>query len=271
MISLITTGRDDDYGNGFLERLITSIENNAGYLEKHNIEYEYIICEWNPSKNMLFENERFLKIINKYNIVELVIKNTVSEKERLNNKIFYEYFAKNSGVRNAKYDNLLILNSDIIIPEESFNELIKISKSGLSDDKFYRLKYREEIDNDLNFINVQSVYYPQNTDSVICGFCSGDFLLVKKKSFIDKGNGYDETNINHRKISQTGMDGEILWNMYNSGMRINLIEFKYQHINHDKPNQRDGHYNTNGYENKPNWGFIDYEKKIVSDKLIEIG
>ena len=82
--------------------------------------------------------------------------------------------------------------------------------------------------------------------------------------------GYDETNFAHRTISQTGMDGEILWNMYNNGMRIKLIPTKYMHINHGKPNPYDNSYNDKGYINKSNWGFIDYEHDEVSNKLMII-
>jgi hypothetical protein len=271
MISLVTTGRDDDYGYGFLNRLMKSIENNAEYLHEQNIPYEYVICEWNPPKDYLSENFKFKELFEKYNIIEIIVKNSILQKEGLNQSIFYEYFAKNCAIRHTNFDNLLLINSDIIIPKESFDEIIRLTKEGLSEDKFYRLEYRQELDLNFTIIRNESVYYPKNADGVICGYCSGDFLLVKKNAFINKGRGYDETNVNHRRISQTGMDGEILWNMYNEGMRIHLISLPYQHINHEKPNARDGYYNTNGYKNKPNWGFIDYPKKIIRENLIEIG
>lgn len=271
MISLVTIGRDDDYGHGFLDRLIIFIKNNIGYLHEHNILYECVICEWNPPKNYLSENLKFKELFEKYNIVEVIVKSSVLQKEGLNQSIFYEYFAKNCAVRHTKFDNLLLINSDIIIPEKSFDEIIKLVNNGLSEDKFYRLEYRQELNSNFNIVRNESVYYPQNSDSVICGYCSGDFLLVKKNAFVNKGKGYDETNPNHRKISQTGMDGEILWNMYNEGMRIHLIPLPYQHINHNRSNARDGYYNTKGYKNKSNWGFIDYPKKIITENLIEIG
>ena len=267
MISIITTGRDDDYGHGFLDRLYSSVENNLRILSLANVDYEYIICEWNPIKDYLINNEKFKSLFDKYNLREVIINNSVVEKEGLNQNIFYEYFAKNAGIRNSKYENILILNSDIVIPKESFDVIIENVISGLSKDKFYRLEHREQIDNDFNFIKMESVCYPNNPDSVICGYCSGDFLLINKNTLIEKSMGYDETNAAHRTISQTGMDGEILWNLYNNGVRIELIPLKYQHINHDKPNPYDNHYNQNGYINKNDWGFIDYDHKIISNKL----
>lgn len=270
MITIITTGRDDDYGVGFLDRLRASIKNNIELLHESGIDYEYIICEWNPPKEPLIYHEKFKELFEKFNLKEVIVSNSVVEKEGLNQNIFYEYFAKNAGVRKAKFDNILIINSDIVIPSDSFSIIFEHLKIGLEKDKFYRLEFREQIDNDFNFIKSESVYYPSNPDSVICGYCSGDFLLVDKNSFIEFGMGYDETNLLHRTISQTGMDGEILWNMYNNGMRIKLLPYNYKHINHGKPNPYDNHYNDNGYKNKLDWGFVKYENEIVSEKLTYI-
>jgi hypothetical protein len=270
MISLITTGRDDDYGHGFLDRLYLSIENNVKILHEYNIPYEYIICEWNPERDYLINHPKFKNLFENYNVKEVIISNSVVEKEGLNKKVFFEYFSKNAGVRNSLYDNILILNSDIVIPKKSFDIIIDKIKIGLNPNNFYRLLNRDQIDNDFNFITTETIYYPQNPDAVICGFCSGDFLLLKKETFVKNGQGYDETNLSHRTISQTGMDGEILWNMYFSGIRIELIDSNYQHINHGKPNPYDNHYNQSGYTNKLNWGFVDYEHQKVSEKLVII-
>lgn len=270
MISIITTGRDDDYGEGFLDRLHKSVEANSKYLKSKNIPYEYLICEWNPIRDYLCNNSKFKGLFEDYNLKSVAVLNSVAQKENLNQEIFYEYFAKNAGIRNSKYDTLLLLNSDIIIPEKSFDEILHIVNKGLDKNKFYRLEYRNQVDNDLNLIKRETIYYPENPDAVICGYCSGDFLLINKNTLVDHGEGYDETNAQHRTISQTAMDGEILWNLHNKGICIELISHPYLHINHGRTHQRDGFYNMNGYKNKPNWGFIDYKKEIISDRLIII-
>jgi hypothetical protein len=43
-------------------------------------------------------------------------------------------------------------------------------------------------------------------------------------------------------------------------INLEFIEEPYYHINHGHTNILDGVYNTGGYENKENWGFIDYKK-----------
>ena len=92
MITIITTGRDDDYGVGFLDRLRASIKNNIELLHESGIDYEYIICEWNPPKEPLIYHEKFKELFEKFNLKEVIVSNSVVEKEGLNQNIFYEYF-----------------------------------------------------------------------------------------------------------------------------------------------------------------------------------
>ena len=62
----------------------------------------------------------------------------------------------------------------------------------------------------------------------------------------------------------------MLWNLYKRGVTLQFLDADYWHIEHGRPNVHDESYNMNGYTNKPNWGFIDYPKKVESEKLIEI-
>jgi len=270
MITIITTGRDDDYGQGFLDRLKKSILTNIQYLEKNKIDYEYIVAEWNPVKNFISQNEDFVEMFKNERLKNVIAMPTVSEKEGLSREVFFEYFAKNLGARMASNDMLLFLNSDIIVSENCFDKIINLCKDKNNKNHFYRARYRGQYDNNLNLITVEDCHYPRNPDSIICGYCSGDFLLVHKEIFYNVAKGYDETNSNHRKSFQSGMDGEILWNLHKNNITLEFIEEKYFHINHGHPNKVDGFYNTDGYVNKDNWGFIDYNKNIIKPNLIVI-
>jgi hypothetical protein len=270
MISIITTGRDDNHGVGFLDRLKSSIEHNISLLEKFNIEYEYIIAEWNPIRNYISENENFKEIFKNEKVKNVIALPSVSEKEGLSTSVFFEYFAKNLGVRHAQYDNLLLINSDIILSEKCFEKMIEVSKNGLSKEKFYRARHRAQYDNNFNVITIEDCHYPNNPDASICGYCSGDYLFLHKDVFIDIAKGYDETNSAHRVSYQSGMDGEILWNLQNKNVNLEFIDEIYYHINHGRQNIVDNIYNINGYENKSNWGFIDYTKTKIKNNVILI-
>lgn len=271
MITFITTGRDDDYGVGFLDRLHLSLNTNLQNIDKIGIEYEYLIVEWNPFRNYLSSHENFKPLFDKYNLVDIIVKDSVVKTEKLKPNIFYEYFAKNVGIRNSKNDVLVILNSDIIIPIETLKNLVDIVQNKFNSNYFYRVMNRIHVDDKLHEIRREVIHHPQNPDGIIAGYCAGDLMMINKQTLIEYGQGYDETNQHHRTITQTGMDGEILWNLHFKGKRVHIINKDYYHINHTHPNPRDMHYNMKGYENKPDWGFINYNKKIISDKLIEIG
>jgi hypothetical protein len=270
MISLITTGRDDDFGVGFLARLKSSIEHNISMLENFNVEYEYIISEWNPIRNYISENKNFKEIFKNEKVKNVIASQSVSEKEGLNTTIFFEYFAKNIGVRQAKYDNILLINSDIIISEKCFEKIINYCVDGLSKERFYRARHRGQYDDNFNILTIEDCHYPNNPDAIICGYCSGDFLFLHKDVFVNIAKGYDETNPSHRISFQSGMDGEILWNLHKKNVHLEFIDEIYYHINHGHPNQVDNVYNTIGYDNKDNWGFIDYTHTKIKNNVIVI-
>ena len=272
MISFITVGRDDDYGNRFLDRLHLSISKNIETIERLNVSYEYLVVEWSPVRDYLINNENFVDIFQKKNVINVIIKPEVGIKENLKPTIFYEYFAKNVGIRVSRYDTLVILNSDIIIPDDTMKAFIDLKIDESNDKKFYRPSIRVDVDYNLN--KISTFYLTKNYDEINIkygGGFGGDMLVINKDILIKYGEGYDETNPRHRTISQTNMDGEILQNLLLNGVALHQINNNYLHIHHNHPNGRDGECNLNGYTNKPNWGFIDYPKKNVSENLIEIG
>lgn len=266
MISIITTGRDDNHGENFLGRLYMSITKNIELFHQLGIDYEYIVVEWNPINNPLYKNEKFSSLFTTSNHKDIIVTQSVSEAEGLSSTVFYEYFAKNVGVKNAKYENILLLNSDIIVSKECGENIKQLCLNGLDKNKFYRARYREQLNPDLTSILTEDCHNPHLPDHVICGYYSGDFLLIDKTTF----PGYDETNPNHRTTYQTAMDGEILWNLHKNGVTLEFIESKYSHINHGRNNPYDNHYNQNGYQNKSDWGFTQYKKEHISENIIVI-
>lgn len=271
MISLITTGRDDDYGGGFLNRLYTSISKNIENLEAFEIPFEYIVVEWNPERDYLTFNKMFENLFTEKNIKDIVVKKEAVAKEGLNLKKYYEYRSKNVGVRNSRYDNLIILNADIVITNKTMGIIKNLVVNGLDVMKYYRFRYRTIVDDELNIIRKDDTYAPQSPDAAICGFFSGDLMLLSKETFIQYGEGYDEVSSNHMYGGESGMDGEILWNMYNKGVRVEMFDEEYYHINHHYNNStnKGGQYNMSGYKNKSDWGLINYDKKI-NGNIIEI-
>lgn len=141
-------------------------------------------------------------------------------------------------------------------------------KNGLKD-KFYRARYRSNLDEEMHPVDKLDLYAKHLPDGFLCAGFSGDFLLVKKDLFCNVAKGYDEVNPGHRLGRQTFCDGEILYQFHKNGIVLELIEDVYFHIRHSKnTGYQSARYNMNGYDNKPNWGFIDYPRKQVNKALV---
>lgn len=273
MLSVITTGRNDDYGGGFLDRFYASLFNNIKGLFESSIEYEYVVSEWMPFRSLLLNDNSGMIASMLYKARTVVVDRSLAEPEKLNPDVFFEYFAKNAAVRRARFDNILLVNSDIILPQPIMDEIVHLVKSGLDDNKFYRTRFRQQarLDSPLNPIQTTDLHNPAWDDSCICGAYSGDFLLITKKAFVEVGQGYNEVDPDHRVTYQTNMDGEILWNMHNAGMKLEFVNSPYIHIEHGKDRVYDSAYkNGLSYTNKPDWGFTSYPCKTQDNGQTEV-
>jgi hypothetical protein len=274
-ISLITVGRDDNFAEDFIFRLHKSISSNIKFLEKNNIKFEYIVVDWFPiNEQYLYQNNELKDLLSDSRIKNIVVKNTIAQTENLNALVFYEYFAKNVGIRAAQNDYIFIVNSDIIVPQKMWDEIIKVlCMDSIESQHFYRPLERVNVefisDDEVKICDNLILKEPGNPDSVICEGYSGDFLFVSRDTLIEKGKGYNEEDSDHRQKEkwQTGMDGEILWNLHNNGITLKYFETSYYHIRHGNSapqvqsgkKQVDGFYKLNAhYTNKCDWGFINY-------------
>lgn len=137
-ISFIVTGRNDDYGGNFINRMQISLNTITLFCKKYKIFSEIIIVEWNPVENKKKLSE-IIQIIpseyTKYRFIEVPSKIHLNFKN--SNRIpLFEYIAKNTGIRRAKGKFLLVTNPDIIFNEYFFNF---VSKKSLTENNFYRI------------------------------------------------------------------------------------------------------------------------------------
>lgn len=281
-LSLITVGRDDKFADDFIDRLHKSISTNIKFMEKNGIQFEYIVVDWFPiNKQYLHQNEQLSELLKDKHIHNIVVDNSLAATEELNSLIFYEYFAKNAGIRAAKNDYVFILNSDIIVPQQMWNNIIDILKQDSPvTTNFFRPWERLNVefidDNRAEVRDSLVLKEPGLPDECVCGGYAGDFLIVERNTLIEKGRGYNEEDPGHRQRDkwQTGMDSEILWNLHNNGVTLEFLHSPYIHIKHGNAapqvstgrKQVDGVYRLNThYTNKTDWGFINYKSQIIDN------
>ncbi|MCB0540791.1 MAG: hypothetical protein KDE33_24965 [Bacteroidetes bacterium] len=152
-LSIVVTGRNDNYGGDFISRLQSCITWNTKLLEKYKISTEFIIVNWNPIKENKSlkeqiewtENRKYVK----YRVITVPaeIHNTFNAPNIRKNVPLYEYLAKNTGIRRAKGKFILAMNPDILVSEQIIQ---KIGKQELKKNYFYRANRIDFINNDIS-------------------------------------------------------------------------------------------------------------------------
>lgn len=262
MLSIVSHARNDDYGGGFIERFHESVRNNLILLD-NGFDYEYIIVEWMPTAEYLKTYSKTSDLYTHPKVRSIVVDSSIAAAEGLPPNIYFEYFAKNVGIRRAKGENILIINSDILLSTHMLQEIQRLETQKVDPKKFYRPRYRYNLFNKTCVNEKRDLHEPHNPDACICGPYSGDFLFATKQTVVESGRGYNEQDEAHRKTYQSGMDGEILWNMYHHGIRMEFLDSYYYHYNHGHPHTHDGVYRDVKYDNKPDWGLVSYPSKII--------
>lgn len=137
-ISFVTAGRNDNFGGRYLERLQNSINSIIVLGNKYNLNFELIFVEWNPpaDRARIKDVISWPKETKPGQVRILEVPNEIHKNYKRWEKIpFFEFPAKNAGIRRARGEYILATNSDIVFGEE----IIKFLAEGtLSPDAFYR-------------------------------------------------------------------------------------------------------------------------------------
>jgi hypothetical protein len=283
-ISIIITGRDDNYGDDqnlgiynlnfkpktFIDRIKYSIENNLKIFEKIFKEnFEYIVVDWSPiENNYLKDNIGLKELLSHKNIKNSIVDPSVVSSIGLNPLSFYEYFAKNVGIRNSKGEFILITNSDDYFDENLVSEIYSILEKG---DKnfYYRPKYRKDVNDIFEVIGEGPSFYEGSEFGKIGTPASGDFTLSHRYNIIDLGKGYnEETSIsNDQNLRQTSLDGALLINMYLKGVNPYCLENSIFSFHHNKIERFNNFEILEKYENREGWGLDSFTPEKI-DKIL---
>lgn len=139
-LSIVVTGRNDDYGGDFHQRLQNSVRWWSYWLKEYEVPAEYVFVNWNPlpDKPSLFDTIEWYP--HKYFEIKFVEVPNRIHREFDNPEIrkpnqLYEFIAKNAGVRRATGKFILCTNADILCDPDFF---FSIDDNPPEADKFYR-------------------------------------------------------------------------------------------------------------------------------------
>src|ERR1039458_2092234 len=269
-ITYIVPSKNDSYDPQNLEKLILSINTNVQQLIDQKLDVETILIDW-CSTIPLHTLDRIKNEI-KVPINHIYVDKSLLENDGLNVERYYEYFAKNVGIRRANNKYILIENSDIVNDEDLSKSISKMINNEVNN-----VYGRPTIRVNVWYPNIDEYTHYNKIDEFPLGDCTpGDFMLSTKENWI-KTQGYDETNEGHRGSKrQTNMDVEMLFQFNKLGMPVYFLEGYYRHMDHERggltADQQFGESactrNTSGYTNRPTWGFTDATIEVKDEVKI---
>ena len=241
-LSIVLCSRNDNHGGNMLQRMQVSINGRLEQLEKHRIESELILIDWNPPEN----KPLLKKAIQWQSGLKYCSIRIIEVPYRIHRR--YKYYKKlpihvivgiNSGIRRARGKFVLPGLIDSICSDELMRF---VASKSLKTDAMYRVD-RCNVDRNVvqyntlreqlnfcrqNIIRIDTkIRYNDLPDLHTAG--SGDFQLMSRHNY-HLLRGYRESN-----ITGSSADTLLSYAVYASGVReIPLKEpMRIYHIDHD--------------------------------------
>ena len=163
-LSIVVTGRHDNYGGDFNERFLTSLRFNHARLAEHDVAYELVLVEWNPvpaSPYLADVISRHCAEAGAPTLRPYVVDPEYHAAFAQNPQLGYlEYVAKNVGIRRAAGRFILITNTDVLLGRHVVET---IAAGRLANGTIYRAaRYDVKLGADQNRLSWEGLEAPQN-------------------------------------------------------------------------------------------------------------
>ena len=232
-LSIIITGRNDDFGGNFNARLFGALEFNHAHLTERGIPHEFVFVEWRPVSGKLWLSE---VLVDRYSHLVpqslscFVADAAYHDAYSLNPKLqFQEFIAKNIAIRRCRGAFILTTNTDVYL---SRGMLDMLAARGLEQRVLYRtvrIDLKDEVDcstidwatleDDRNYDHVNTIEPPYYTNA------SGDFLLLDRDSYQEL-RGFNEVY----RAAKVHMDSNFCRKAYSAGMRLQALDAPVYHV-----------------------------------------
>lgn len=273
-LSIVLTGRNDDYGSDFRERFFRTLRFNHRELESRGVRHEYILVEWAPPADRPLLADLAVETLPEIQSVltTYVVDPAYQEAVSLNPRLGYmEYVAKNVGIRRANGAFVLATNCDVYFGREIIRA---IEQDELKPRTVYRaVRHDLKLGAEHTHLTWDALEDPRNLDSAprplkqpLLQGGTGDFLLLDRESFHELG-GFNEVY----RLARMGVDANFLVKAFSSGLDMVDIGGPIYHVNHrgsyrlsrnayagreaEAPwGDRRWRYHGVVYDNSPEWG-----------------
>lgn len=244
-LSIVTTSRNDDYGGNAMRRMEVSILGRLEQLEKHRLESELILVEWNPpdDRPLLKDILNWPEHTRYCTIRSIVVPPAIHHRYEHSDKTPMNVpLAFNCGIRRARGQYILPANMDLLYSDEL---LAYIATRELKEDERYRID-RCDVDRNIvecdtleeqldycrnNIIQINSQGLPAKRGKLphLHTNASGDFQLMSRY-YWHLLHSYREAD-----IPSAYADGLLSFASYAAGVREVILKnpLCLYHIDHD--------------------------------------
>jgi hypothetical protein len=284
-LTIILTGRNDDFGGDFNGRLFSAAEFNHRQLLNYGISHEYVFVEWSPIPGKPYLSEILkaqLPWWDRLYVVDPAWHRHFCVNPKL---VFMEFFAKNVGLRRASGRLVLTTNTDIWLSRGVLQALAHGTLDGGTVHRCVRVDLNREIgyegvtfdvlEHADSFLRSNLVLPELYTNG------AGDFILLDRASYLDIG-GFNEVY----RVSKIHKDANFCHKAHARGYPLQLIGEVY-HFDHDSSwvnvmglyenHHADAPFGpsnwnwTMHYDNCESWGLRDAPEQVGKDGIVFIG
>lgn len=272
-LSIVLTGRNDNFGGDFNQRLFSSLSYNHQMLSAAGVEYELVFVEWRPvaGRVLLADliRESLPDIASRLTTYEVDERyhDAFSQNPRLQ---FHEFIAKNVGIRRALGSYILATNTDIYLSHDIVNSIGKQLLNPMVLHRATRVDLKSwidatNLDEDVladarNQAAINSIKGPYFTNA------SGDFLLLDRFSF-HALRGFNEVF----RVAKIHIDANFCFHARANGLLIVDTGARVYHVGEGTFRAQQGAYVARPseapwgdrwckqmlYDNPSNWGLGD--------------
>ena len=281
-LSIVVTGRNDDFGGDFNGRFFRALKFNHDELTRAGIAYELVFVEWRPiagAPYLASVLEQEFSYLGPSRLRSYVVDPTYHDALSLNPRLqFQEFIAKNVGIRRSSGHFVLTTNTDIYM---SRGVLGCLASRSLEEGILYRaarcdLKSHsdvsrvdwDQLEDERNYDIINAIRPPLFTNA------SGDFLLLDRNSY-HRLRGFNEVY----RVAKIHIDGNFCLKAHASAVPLVDIGWPVYHVGRGTFQAQAGLYRDQPgaapwgdrrwksdviYLNGPEWGLADAPERQIS-------
>jgi len=284
-LTLVFTGRNDDFGGDFNGRFFRALRFNHARLTEAGISHEFVFVEWRPLDDRPYLATVLVREFADLDAIRIrgfVVDAAYHDALSLNPRLqFQEFIAKNVGIRRARGRFVLTTNTDIYLGRGVVEYL---SAQTLAPRVLYRaarFDLRDHTDdNPLDWATLHDERNWEETNPIKPPYftnASGDFLLLDRATYHEL-RGFNEVYRN----AKIHMDGNFCVKAHASGISLTDIGSPVFHVGRgtlhaqrdvyrDRPDEApwgDIRWNSEVlYENGPEWGLGEAPERQLDARL----